>query len=226
MSSEKKDASTYLVNFLTNYTRLIEGQLLNIRETMVNTVENVMQGVQGISHATEDRRQHAEQVLEATYVNPDVETEILIQDLQHAVDNLFDQITERQRSGKDLSHILSTEPEVLVKNRISRFAGRFTGEMDALNKIDDDLKNIMFGIIGALSSEDVISQKLDHVVMSLKALQTGLNYVLLDYEQRCEMSELNKVVDNIKSYTFRQYTAEDEKQRFIQIFGAPQNRAS
>ncbi len=220
--SDKEDPSAYLVGFLAQYTQLLEGQLLNIRETMVSTVETVMQGVAGISSATEDRRQHAEKVLEATYVNPDMETEILIQDMQKVVDEIFEETSERYAKGLDLSQLVSAEPEVLVKNRINRFAGKFQNEMNTLNTIDDELKNIIFGIIGALSSEDVIAQKLEHVVMSLKILQTGLNYVLIDFDQRCNLEELEKVTSDIKSYTFRQYTAEDEKKRFLTIF--PDNR--
>jgi hypothetical protein len=220
--SEKEDPSAYLVSFLAQYTRLLEGQLLNIRETMVSTVETVMQGVAGISSTTEDRRQHAEKVLESTYVNPDMETEILIQDMQKVVDEIFDEMSERHAKGQDIGQLVSAEPEVLVRNRINRFAGRFKTEMNTLNTIDDELKNVIFGIIGALSSEDVIAQKLEHVVMSLKILQTGLNYVLIDYDQRCTLDELEKVAADIKSYTFRQYTAEDEKKRFLAIF--PENR--
>ncbi len=216
--SDKEDASAYLVSFLASYTQLIEGQLLNIRETMVSTVETVMQGVAGISTTTENRRQHAEKVLESTYVNPDMETEILIQDMQKVVDEIFEEVSDRHSRGQDTEHLVSAEPEVLVRNRINRFAGKFTTEMGTLNAVDDQLKDVIFGIIGALSSEDVIAQKLEHVVMSLKILQTGLNYVLIDYDQRCTVEELEKVTSDIKSYTFRQYTAEDEKQRFLAIF--------
>lgn len=216
--SDKEDASAHLVKFLADYTQLIEGQLLNIRETMVSTVEIVMEGVAGISSTTEDRREHAEKVLESTYVNPDMETEILIQDMQKVVDEIFDEMADRFAKGQELESLTSAEPEVLVKNRINRFAGKFTTEMNTLNTIDDELKNVIFGIIGALSSEDVIAQKLEHVVMSMKILQTGLNYVLIDFDQRCTMDELAKVMSDIKSYTFRQYTAEDEKQRFLAIF--------
>jgi len=216
--SDKEDPSAYLVVFLAQYTQLLEGQLLSIRETMVSTVETVMRSVAGISYASADRRQHAEKVLESTYLNPDLETEILIQDMQKVVDEIFEETSERYAKGQDLGQPTSAEPEVLFKNRINRFAGRFQTEMNTLSAIDGELKNTIYGIIGALSSEDVIAQKLEHVVMSLKILQTGLNYVLIDYDQRCTMDELEKVTSDIKSYTFRQYTAEDEKKRFLAIF--------
>jgi len=90
--------------------------------------------------------------------------------------------------------------------------------MDALHQLNDDLKNVVFGIIGALSSEDVIAQKLQHVTMSLKALQTGLNYILIDFDKRCQRDELEKVVSGIKNFTLKQYTTEEERKQFAEIF--------
>jgi len=191
--SDQEDSSAYLITFLRKYTQLVEGQLANIRETMVGTVESVMQGVSGISKVTDDKKQHAEKVLEATYLNPDVETEILIQDLQRVADELFEEMSQRFMQGEKLESLTSTEPEVLVRNRIKRLTAKFHSDMNKLTQLDDNLRNTVFGIIGALSSEDVIAQKLEHVVMSLKVLQTGLNYVLIDYEHRCNKEELEKV---------------------------------
>jgi hypothetical protein len=216
--SEKEDTSDYLVSFLARYTLLLEGQLLNIREMMVSTVEFVMQGVAGLSSTTEDRRQDAENALVMAHVNPDMETEILIQDVQKVVDEIFDETSDRHDKGQAVGDPLSAEPEVLVRNRISRFAGRFATQMNALNAVDDELRNVMLGIVGALSSEDVIAQKLEHVMRSLVILQTGLSYVLIDFDQRCTVDELEKVTTDIKSYTFRQYTTKDEKKRFLAIF--------
>jgi hypothetical protein len=223
--SDQEDSSAFLIAFLHKYTQLVEGQLVNIRETMVGTVESVMQGVAGISQVTDDKKQHAEKVLEATYLHPDVETEILIQDLQRVVDELFEETSLRFQQGEKLEQLTSAEPEVLVRNRIRRLMAKFDGDMNKLTQLDDDLRNTVFGIIGALSTEDVIAQKLEHVVMSLKVLQTGLNYVLIDYDQRCNKVELEKVISDIKNFTYRQYTTEDEKQRFHDIFNSGKRSA-
>ncbi len=212
------DSGAYLINFLHKYTQLVQKQLLGVRTDTVGTVETVMEGVAGISNATEGRQKHAEMVLENTFIRPDVETEVLMEDLQRFVDELFEEATQRFKDGKDLDNFVSSEPEVLVMNRIKRLSGKFSGEMDALHQLNDDLKNVVFGIIGALSSEDVIAQKLQHVTMSLKALQTGLNYVLIDFDKRCKKDELEKVVSGIKNYTLKQYTTEEERRQFEEIF--------
>jgi len=212
------DSGTYLINFLHRYTQLVQMQLSGVRKDVVSTVETVMSGVAGISNATEDRQKHAEMVLENTFIRPDVETEVLMEDLQRFVDELFEEATQRFKDGKDLTNFVSSEPEVLVLNRIKRLSSKFAGEMDALHQLNDDLKNVVFGIIGALSSEDVIAQKLQHVTMSLKALQTGLNYILIDFDKRCQRDELEKVVSGIKNFTLKQYTTEEERKQFAEIF--------
>ncbi len=220
-----QDSSTQLISFLQHFTKLTEEQLLSVRETMVSAVETVMKGVEGISQATEDKREQAEKVLESTFVNPDAETEVLIQDLQKVVDDLFEKSASQIDQGSPSKPILSFEPEVLVRNRINRLNGKFEGDMKSLEQLDQQLGSLLFGIIGTLSAEDVIAQKIDHVTMSLRALQTGLSYLLIDYEHRCRPADIERVTDDIKDLTFRQYTTEDEKVRFRSHFG-PEKKAS
>jgi len=212
------DPSRELVGFLHKFTQLLERQLLDVRETMATTVETVMEGVSGISNATEDKKAHAEKMLESTFINPDVQTEVLIEDLQRFVDEVFEEASVRFEKGQDMEGVVSSEPEVLVRNRIKKLTLRFASDMDSLTALNEDLRNIILGIIGALSSEDVIGQKLLHVATSLKALQTGLNYILTDFDQRCQSNELERVTSGIKNYVFRQYTTEDERQRFRAVF--------
>jgi len=101
------DSGTYLINFLHRYTQLVQMQLSGVRKDVVSTVETVMSGVAGISNATEDRQKHAEMVLENTFIRPDVETEVLMEDLQRFVDELFEEATQRFKDGKDLTNFVS-----------------------------------------------------------------------------------------------------------------------
>jgi hypothetical protein len=218
MADSKQEASEYLINFLGQYTAFMEKQLQAVRQTMVDTVAEVMEGVNQISETTESKRVQAEQTLEQTYIEPDAETQVLVDDLQKMVSDLFDEAQQSFQQGKSLDALKSMEPEILLQNRINRFGGKFMADMDGLSQLDDSLKTLLLGIMGALSSEDVIAQRMDHIIMSLKMLQTGLNYILIDYANRCTPTELSKVTQDIKSYTFRQYTSEDEKREFYEFF--------
>ncbi|SME87707.1 hypothetical protein [Pseudobacteriovorax antillogorgiicola] len=213
-----KGGSSYLIDFLEHFSALMEYQLNHIRGTMEGTVDTVMEGVKNISSITEQKRKAAEDALEQAYFNPDAETQVLVDGLQKMIDDLFDEVKDKFEKGEDLSALTTADPEVLLQNRLKRFDSKFMRDMRNVKSLDDDLQNFLLGMIGALSSEDVIAQRLDHVIMALKVLQTGLNYVLIDYDNRCNIGELEKVTTDIKNYTFRQYTTEDEKNEFLTYF--------
>ncbi|MFW7377858.1 MAG: hypothetical protein ACOH5I_03500 [Oligoflexus sp.] len=215
---EHDEASQLLINFLGHFTSLMEKQLSGIRQTMLTTVDQVMEGVNKISETTGSKRLEAESVLEKTYITPDVETEVLVEDLQKMVSDLFEEAQDKLQRGEDLSALSSADPEILLHNRIKRFDGKFHAEMNRLSQLDDNLKSLLLGMMGALSSEDVVAQRMDHVIMALKVLQTALNYILIDYGSRCKVEELKKVTSDVKNYTYRQYTSEDEKEEFFEFF--------
>jgi len=215
---EHEEASQLLINFLGLFTSLMEKQLSGIRQTMMLTVDQVMEGVNKISETTGNKRMEAEKVLENTYITPDVETQVLVEDLQKMVSDFFDEAQARMQRGEDLGALSIAEPEILLQNRMKRFEGKFSAEMANLSHLDDSLKSLLFGMMGALSSEDVIAQRMDHIIMALKVLQTALNYILIDYGSRCNVEELTKVTSDIKSYTYRQYTSEEEKEEFFEFF--------
>lgn len=216
--SNFEEGSAFLIDFLENFTALMEYQLGHVRETMESTVDNVLAGVQKVSDATAKNKKAAEDTLESAYLKPDAETTVLVEGLQEMIDNLFDEAKDKFEKGEDLNLLSKAEPEVLLKNRIKRFNSKFKNEMNGVQHLDKELQQFLMGVIGALSSEDVIAQRLEHVIMAMKVLQTGLNYVLIDYSSRCNMEELKKVTTDIKNYTFRQYTTEDEKLEFIKYF--------
>ncbi len=221
-----QEGSAFLIEFLDRFSGLMEKQLLSIRETMEGTVDTVMEGVKNISNATEKKKEIAEQALEKAYFNPDAETQVLVDGLQKMIDDLFEEAQVKFHRGEDLSELTTAEPEVLLQNRIKRFSCKFTNDMKNVQDLDNDLANLLVGMIGALSSEDVIAQKLDHLIMALKVLQTGLNYVLIDYDERCKRSELEKVTADIRNYTYRQYTTEGEKNEFRSFFPEHNRKSS
>ena len=94
--SNFKEGSTFLIDFLENFSGLMEYQLNHIRDTMEGTVDNVLEGVKHISEATEKNRQVAEDVLEKAYLNPDAETQVLVDGLQQMIDDLPPQEDDEQ----------------------------------------------------------------------------------------------------------------------------------
>ncbi|RZA11316.1 MAG: hypothetical protein EOP10_33270 [Proteobacteria bacterium] len=213
------DPSAFLVGFLSKFTLLIEHELLSIRQSVVGTVEAVMQGIETISIEAEKNKLDAEQILEFTYLHPDPETEILLDDIQKLADEVIDSVYRQVEDGSSTGSVTSTKSEVLVQNRLNRFSSKLDESKGRLAKFDDKISSTVFSIVGALSAEDLIAQRLEHTILSLKSLQTGLSFILIDYEERCRSEEIQNVVKSILDYTYRQYTTEEEKDRFTAIFG-------
>ena len=217
--SDDHDTTTYLVGFLNNFTLLIERELLSIRESVVTTVEAVMQGIEDISNTVEQNKLDAENILEFTYLHPDKETEGLVDDVQRVADDLIASAFEQFGDGQDKVKASAGKSEVAMQNELSQLNAKRDESIGRLAKLDDSLSTSVFSIVGALSSEDLIAQRLEHTILSLKSLQTGLSFILIDYEERCRSEEIERVVKSILTYTFKQYTAEEEKARFRAIFG-------
>lgn len=216
----EQDPTEFLVTFLSKFTLLIEHELLTIRQNVVSTVEAVMEGIEDISGTVERNKHDAEEILEFTYLHPDPETEVLIEDVQKLADELIDGVYRDVEERPDsLESVTSSKPEVLVKNRLNRFNVKLEESLGRLKGLDEKVSSSVLGIVGALSSEDLIAQRLEHTILSLKSLQTGLSFLLIDYDDRCRPEEVERVTKSILTYTFRQYTTEEEKERFREIFG-------
>ena len=160
----------------------------------------MMESITEISMSTEDGRQKAEKVLESTYFSPNMNTENMMNSVQSSVDSILEQVG--QGEGGD------NEDKTLSQRRL---AGRFSKHMEALSTLDGELQDFMMVIMGALSNEDVIAQRLEHVSRALKALKLGLSYVLVDIDNRFTFEGIQKLKRDLLSYTHRQYTTEDER---------------
>jgi len=64
----------------------------------------------------------------------------------------------------------------------------------------------------------VITQRIEHVIMALRTLQTDLTYLLQDFETRCTEVEINRFIKNIKNFSLRIYTMQEERNLHFEIF--------
>jgi len=188
------------IAFLGQYTGLLERQILGVRQTLLETVDEVMRCVDEISTSAATNSSAAEQALEATYLHPDAETRILVEGMQDAVTAIFDQAQQELRGG-DSNVNTDNNADVILHNRLNRFTAKFADGNAKFQEFDDTLKTSLMSIMGALSSEDVIAQRIQNIILSIKGLQASLSYVLIDFKSRCDGSELERVMSDLKAYT-------------------------
>ena len=205
-------ASREIVNFLQKYTEVIELQLVGVRAMIEESVETVMTGINDLSKETAEKAKSANAALEQTYLDPDAKTKDLVGFIQDSVDGLIKEAQENKES--------SQESKVL-DNQLRRFGGKFSKHMEALSSIDKEVSQTLYKMVSSLSNDDVIRQKLEHICDSVHALQVSLSSVLVNFEESYKLKEVKKMKDDLLGYTFRLYTAEDEKAIFKQFFKTP-----
>lgn len=205
-------ASRQLIAFVRSFVELLERQLQEVRITTRETVDGVMAGILEISHCTEEKKRKANEVLTSTYMDPDGETNASVNAMQDEVSRVFD----KALSGGDGSDNTGGNDD--KSDLIRRSAERFSKHVEALGTIDGDLQGLLISMMGFLSREDVTSQRIEHVVASLHALQAGLSYVLIDFNARCKEGDVERFIDDLKRFTYASYTMQEERVAFEAIF--------
>lgn len=208
-------ASKELIEFLRQYMSVMEKQLNEIRAIMISTTKGVMGEIEKMSANTEVGKKQAEDMLTNLYLNPDDGAKELVGSIQDAVDDIVNQAQE----GAVHEGSSEVNEDEVLRMKIRRFGGVFSKHMEALSTLDDNIKEVLLSIMGALSTDDVIDQKLDHVERSLNALQISLAYVLVDFETRFSRTGVLKLKKELLQYTYRQYTMENERDIHKKIFG-------
>ncbi len=209
------DSITHLVNFLRNYSEMQSKQLIDVQSSITELVDRVMSAVSNISSKTETKAKEADTVLVQVSTEPDSETAKLMGDLQNAADHVFE-----KASGKDVDAAAGGAPSPDMENSLRRLGGRFTKHMEALSTLDNELKEVLFGVMGALSSDDVIRQRLEHVVKSTHILSDFFAQI----SSESVMADINRAHEirmRVLTDVYKSFTTEDEKEIFHAIFGKP-----
>lgn len=216
-----QNATRALITFVRSYTDLLEHQLRDIHGVMRETVDGVMAGIQEISNKTAEGKRKANEVLTTTYTNPDADAKKVIDEAQDAVD----QVMAQALTGAAPQAGPSPSAQEELKDKLRRSSGIFSKHMESLGRLDDDLSGLLLSMMGALSRDDVITQRIEHVMMALNAMQASLTYILTDFDTRCRQGEVERYIKDLKAFTLRTYTTEDEKRQFYEIFPEDKRKA-
>ena len=203
-------AQQELVTSLARCTRLIEEHMMAAGATISEAIDALMTRLSRLSDVTSKKSKQAQELLETTYVSPDKGVEDLIAKIQRDVDNLLDGKVET-----------STSPETEPSESHMRFGGHFSKRMEALTMIDQDASEAFLKLVGALSSDDVIKQKIEHICQSMQALEAGLASTINMKESPFTFQEIHTLQNDILTYTYGIYTTETEKETFRSHFGTP-----
>lgn len=186
-----------LLVFICDFARLMDQQLIESRRIMEKTVEQMMASVSAINDAADFKLKKADEVLVKG----------------------SDQGTFVSKSAKELGSQFSNP-----SGRVKAINEHISSYMATLSNLDDNVRSLLFSIMGALSMDDVIRQRLEHVTTSISAMETGITRVVKEFAAvKLGDAEAHKINSEMADKMYRSFTMEDEKAVFKKILGDIKN---
>ncbi len=197
-------ASKILVDFLRDFTSLSEQQLLSCKKMLEGIVEQVMRSM------TELNDESARKVKAAKdFVSHEGE----IKSSLEKKDSDIAQVSENSETIRRL----------VLESKLLRSSGTFSKNLEAISMLNTDLQKLLAQVIGAVSLDDVIAQRLSHVIESLQTLQSALAQFLKDYKSECRPERVKLLRNQVLTKVYLSYSSEEERDVFHKIFGHPKS---
>lgn len=206
-------ASKILIDFLRDFTTLSEQQLLSSKKMLEGIVEQVMESMTQMSDRSTKKVGDAQQVLVK-----DTKTGDFVSSRADAVEN---HEAETLKSAVDSD----TLRKIVLESKLLRSSGSFSKHLEAISMLDANLQKFLSDVIGAVSLDDVIAQRLTHVIESLQTLQEALSGFLKDYKTECRTERVKLLRNKVLTKVYLSYSSEEEKEVFHRIFGHPKTSA-
>lgn len=228
---DRYSAGQILINFIHNYCQVLEAQLSAVSLQINETVLKLIDDVKEISANTAKEKEFAEGILEETYLNPADDIKSIVQSAQGEIDDLLEEL-QSSHSGQEpqaqSNNQIMQPTDKIVKNNgpqaAPRLMGQFSKHMEVLSSMDASMQNILFDIVGVLSQDDVLRQRLLHVTDVTRAISVALAYLLSDVSGRLDLHNVLKLQDDMLKFAWNRYTMESEKELFLKFFAAPNLR--
>jgi hypothetical protein len=211
---DRKDVfqgSKILVDFLRDFTFLTEQQLMSVRKMMEAIVMDVMDSITKMNGETNHKKGMAK--------------EVLIREGDSGsrfVSTTLDAVEKRDESHLEKDNTKAAHKHIL-ENRLLRNSGIYSKHLEAVSRLDADLQSLISRVIGSVSADDVIAQRLNHIILSLQFLQAEMAEFLVDHKAQCTPGGIKAFRNRVLTQVYRSYTAEEEKEIFHRVFGQPRD---
>lgn len=215
------DPAKNLIEFVGQFCELLEGHLKSVEMMMGETTEQVMKNITSLSNISEKNKGEADEDLFNSHINPDSETQALVDSIQDIVTDIFEEASEKLNKGESLDDMSFSDPvnnDAALIHKTKKFCETFQTKMNKLDSLDSEIKNILFEVMGSMSAHDNMAQGLNHIVIGLHSLQVSLSYILIDFEFRGKLDKVSEIQNDLKAHIFRDYTMEEEKDWFKKVF--------
>ncbi|MCB9228194.1 MAG: hypothetical protein H6618_01145 [Deltaproteobacteria bacterium] len=95
---------------------------------------------------------------------------------------------------------------------------KFSAHMDSLENLDSRVHGLLVTMMGALSADDMVGQRLAHVNYALRILKDTLSGTLNTMHNPLQLAEIRKMHQDLAKKVFDSYSMEDERNIFKKIY--------
>ncbi|MBP9708222.1 MAG: hypothetical protein KBD78_11295, partial [Oligoflexales bacterium] len=209
-------ASKDLISFFRQYAQLVELQIQSVHGGMTSAVNKIMECIDQISQMSQKNKELAEKTMLEAHLEPDDKSKKAMQAAQAAIDDILNMVENPGLSDLEISKDNLSNSIDHANTR--RRSGRFSKSVEALSGVAGDYVKTLKQIMGILSAEDVIVQRIKHVSIAMSAIEKELAYFDRDFETKFNNSNIEKFSEKIKTTTMKQFTQSEEQFIFDKTF--------
>lgn len=112
---------------------------------------------------------------------------------------------------------------IALENKLRTSGGKLAKQIEAMGSLDKEIQSILLRVVGSVSMDDVLGQRLNHVINSIAVVRRGIKKILLNTDSYNDQKSMKHLKNQILTEVYRSYTSEEEKEIFHKIFGHPKS---
>ena len=168
-----------------------------VQESIAKSLAKVTQGLADLGDVSAALRQKAETSFEKSYLDPDLIQASKHQEIQDQVDAVLNQLNNGEETGAQ---------------QINQIGSEYNKGLEAVSILDQKVSAILFDLMGALSADDVIGQRIACLIAIIRKEQEFIKNFLDFGSPKMMVTDLDSwcqtLHDSCRSFL---KTAEDER---------------
>jgi hypothetical protein len=200
---ERIEASKELVEFMRAYTLLIDLQLKGIRGYMAGIVGDVMSSIENLNKTSAEKKRQA--------------LSVIVSDGQKMTNRSVLDVAKQEQlaPGGGGTSVDAASRDLL------RASGLFSKHMEAISTMDDEVRKILYQVVGALSADDIMGQRLKHVTLALANIGREISQFIANFPEQATLDGVCNFRDRVLTDVYKSYSMEAERLIFHEVFGEP-----
>ena len=200
-------SSLDVIEFYIKFARMTGKQLDSIKANMEKAVISVMDTVTVVNQLLDKASTEAEAELMSTHLNPDEDRHRAMTDIQSSVDDIF--------AAAQAKMSVETSEQDDMKNRLG---GKFAKEKESIYFLAKQTTEPLMGLMGSLSIEDVVGQRLANVGDGLREFTVCLSKLITSEPDSVTPERVRGLEHELKKWTLARLTSTREVEVFNQFY--------